>query len=186
MNTRRLSARTIKRCQTPRSKPYADSSQSLAPRLTGPRSLATRSARRCRMLRGWLWQTDEEKLMLVWRCVMQHNVLYVLLKDVFGFFFFFFPENDRLCWALSGNAFIIKTLSSVTVAHLQTHMVIFLTTNAFSDTVKIWVIPCHSDTDIPYVNTVCDPLCFKWLHPLDFYVANNLYNTADVLFSIPL
>lgn len=56
------SVRTTRPCQTPPSKPYADSSQSLAPRSTGTRSSATRSAKKCRTLRGQrllgLRQTD--------------------------------------------------------------------------------------------------------------------------------
>lgn len=45
------SARTIRPCQTPPSKPYADNCQSPAARWTGPRSSVIRLEKRCRMLR---------------------------------------------------------------------------------------------------------------------------------------
>ncbi len=50
--SRRPSARTIRQCQTPPSKLSADSCPSLAPRSTGTRSSATRSAKRCKTLRS--------------------------------------------------------------------------------------------------------------------------------------
>lgn len=49
--SRRPSARTTRRCQIPPSKLFADSYPSLAPRSTGTRSLATRSAKKCKTLR---------------------------------------------------------------------------------------------------------------------------------------
>ncbi|CAG11796.1 unnamed protein product, partial [Tetraodon nigroviridis] len=45
------SARTIRPCQTPPSKPYADNCQSPAARWIGPRSSVIRLEKRCRMLR---------------------------------------------------------------------------------------------------------------------------------------
>lgn len=45
------SARTIRPCQTPLSKPYADNCQSPAARWTGPRSSVIRLEKRCTMLR---------------------------------------------------------------------------------------------------------------------------------------
>lgn len=47
---RQRSARTTRPCQTPLSKPYAGSSPSPAPRSTGTKSSATRSAKKCRTL----------------------------------------------------------------------------------------------------------------------------------------
>lgn len=46
---RLLSAKIIKLCQTLLSRPYDDNCQLLAQRLTGTRSLATRSGKKCRM-----------------------------------------------------------------------------------------------------------------------------------------
>lgn len=45
-------ARTIRPCQTPLSKPYADNCQSPAARWTGPRSSVIRLEKRCRMLKS--------------------------------------------------------------------------------------------------------------------------------------
>lgn len=61
--SRRLSVRTTRQCQTPPSKLSADSCPSLAPRLTGTRSSATRSAKRCKTLR-----TAPVPLFLLFKC----------------------------------------------------------------------------------------------------------------------
>lgn len=90
------SRKTIRPCQTPPSKPYADNSQSRAPRSTGTKSSATKSERRCRMLRG----QRTVRVKTVWVKLMLAHNLWCCLK--------YCMSNGHFCWAPRGDPFFLK------------------------------------------------------------------------------
>lgn len=118
------SVRIIRPCPTRHSRPYADSSRSPAPRSTGARSSATRSARKCRMLRGqnMLRLGWGEKLMFGPRFMWRKNQ-WATCSEANRFRHFSWkcplPLSYKLfiCWIM---------LSGVSVTHLQSFLLIGL------------------------------------------------------------